>query len=328
MRAIVHEKYGPLNEVLSVQEAETPTVAEGEVLVRVQAASIHIGDCHGMRGVPYVMRPIFGLRKPKARVPGTDMAGVVEQVGSGVTTLKPGDEVFGWGKGAFAELALAPEDQLLPKPADLTFEQAAALGVSAITGLVAIRDEGKVQAGQKVLVNGASGGVGTFAVQVAKALGAEVTGVCSGRNAALVRSIGADHIIDYTKEDFTQGGPVYDLILDNVGNHSFSDLRRAVASGGKLLSNGAPVNGWFGGLDHVVEAMVQSIFSRKQGRPFVAMGSIERLTDVRDLAETGDIKPVIDSSFPLEQGPEAILHVVDGHAAGTVVITMDSPPAT
>ena len=322
MRAIIQERYGPLEQVLSVAETERPTPGEGEVRLRVQAASIHIGDCHGMRGVPYLMRPIFGLRRPKARVPGTDLAGVVESVGGSVTGFKVGDEVFGSGPGAFAEVAVAPEGQLLPKPAELTFDQAAALGVSAITGLVAIRDKGAVQPGQKVLVNGASGGVGSFAVQIAKAMGAEVTGVCSGRNAELVLSIGADHVIDYTQEDFTQGTERYDLILDNVGNHSLRDTRRAVAEGGVLLSNGAPVDGWFGGLDHVVAAMLQSVVSKKQGRPFVALGNTEQLEAVRDMAVAGQITPLIDGVYPLDKGVDAILHVVDGHARGTAVISM------
>lgn len=324
MKAIVQDTYGPLEEVLKVQECEQPSVGAGEVLVRVRAASIHIGDCHQARGMPYAMRPLFGLRHPKARVPGTDLAGVVEAVGPGVTAFKPGDEVFGWGKGAFAECAVAPEGQLLAKPPDLTFEQAAALGVSAITALVAISEEGKVKAGQHVLVNGASGGVGTYAVQIAHALGAEVAAVCSARNEEMLRSIGADEVIDYATDDFTRNEASYDLILDNVGNHSFSDTRRALAPDGTLLSNGSPVGGWFGGLGHVVAATVQSIFVKQQGRPFVAMNSIERLRAVTDLVEAGSVTPVIDRTYPLAQGPEAIAHVAAGHARGTVVITMES----
>ncbi len=320
MKAIIQDAYGPLEQVLQIGEVDVPVPAEGEVLVRVHAASIHIGDCHGMRGVPYVMRPIFGLRKPKARVPGTDFAGVVESVGTGVTKFKAGDEVFGWGGGAFAEYAVAREGQLLSRPDGFTFEQASALGVSATTALMAIRDEGKVKAGQQVLVNGASGGVGSFAVQVAKSLGAEVTGVCSGRNAERVTSIGADHVIDYTQEDFTTGEPRYDLILDNVGNHSLKDTRRALAPTGTLLSNGAPVSGWIGGLDHVVAAMAQSLFVKQQGRPFVATSSLERLVSVKEMAEAGDITPLIDDVYPLNRATEAILHVVGGHASGTVVI--------
>jgi len=321
MKAMVQDSYGPLDAVLEVQDVEQPTIKDDEVLVRVRAASIHIGDCHGMRGAPYVMRPIFGLRRPKTRVPGTDMAGQVEAVGSGVTKFQIGDEVFGWGTGAFAEFASAPEDQLLPKPAGQTLEQASAVGVSAITALVAIRDEGKVQPGQKVLINGASGGVGTFAVQIAKALGAKVTGVCSARNADLVTSIGADHVIDYEAEDFTMGEQRYDLILDNVGNHSFSDTRRALTPDGVLLSNGAPVDGWIGGLDHVTVAFARSLFVRQQGRPFVAFSKIEHLIAVKDLVEAGKVIPVIDQTYPLSEGPQAIGHVVEGHARGTVVIT-------
>jgi NADPH:quinone reductase-like Zn-dependent oxidoreductase len=325
MKAMTQDRYGRLEEVLEVQDIELPVARDGEVRVRVGAASIHIGDCHGMRGVPYVMRPIFGLRRPKARVPGTDLAGTVEAIGAGVTRFQTGDEVFGWGTGTFAEYAVAAEDQLLAKPAELTFEQAAALGVSAITAFVAISEKGEVRPGQKVLVNGASGGVGTFAVQIAKALGAEVAGVCSARNQEMIRSIGADHAIDYAADDFTQGEARYDLILDNIGNHSFADTRRALAPGGTLLSNGAPVDGWFGGLDHVVVAMTQSIFVKQQGRPFVAFNTIERLRAVTEMVEAGKVTPVIDRTYPLAEGPQAIAHVVAGHAKGTVVITPEQP---
>ena len=322
MKAMVQDSYGPLDEVLEVREIDAPTIRDDEVLVHVAAASIHIGDCHGMRGMPYVMRPIFGLRRPKARVPGTDLAGTVERVGASVTQLELGDEVFGWGTGAFAEQAVAKAEHLLPRPDQLTVEQASAVGVSATTALKGIRDEGKVKSGQAVLINGASGGVGSFAVQVAKSLGAEVTGVCSTPNVELVSSIGADHVIDYTAEDFTQGGPRYDLILDNVGNHSFSDTRRALKPNGKLLSNGAPVDGWIGGLDHVAVAMIQSIFVRQQGRPFVALSDIGLLTEAKDLAEAGKITPLIDGTYTLSESPDAIAHVVAGHARGTAVITM------
>ncbi len=233
-------------------------VKDDEVLVRVHAASIHIGDLIVMRGVPYVMRMVTGLRKPKNRVPGTDIAGTVEAVGKGVTRFRPGDEVFGWCAGAFAEYACAGEDHFVPKPANLTFEQAAAVGVSATTALQLLREQGKVKPGQKVLINGASGGVGTFAVQIAKSFGAEVTGVCSTRNVDMVRSIGADHVIDYTQEDFTQGGRRYDFILDNVGNHSLSDTRRALTPNGTLQSNGG---GYTGG----------GVADRPQGAPVVTV---------------------------------------------------------
>jgi NADPH:quinone reductase-like Zn-dependent oxidoreductase len=325
MKAMTQDRYGRLEDVLRIQDIEPPAPRDGEVLVRVNASSIHIGDCHGMRGVPFVMRPIYGLRRPRVRVPGTDLAGTVEAVGSGVTRFGPGDEVFGWAKGAFAEYAVAPADQLLAKPEVLTLEQAAAVGVSATTALDAISEQGKVQAGQRVLINGASGGVGTFAVQIAKALGAEVTGVCSARNAELIRSIGADHAIDYAADDFTQGEARYDLILDNIGNHSFADTRRALAPGGTLLSNGAPVDGWFGGLSHVIVATFQSIFVKQQGRPFVALSSIERLRAVTELVEAGKVSPVIDRTYPLSEGPQAVAHVVGGHTRGTVVITTEAP---
>lgn len=327
MKAIVQDRYGPLPDVLGVAEVERPQPGPGEVLVRVHAASIHIGDCHGMRGVPYLMRPLYGLRRPKTRIPGTDLSGVVETVGPDVDSWQEGDAVFGWGRGAFAEYAVAPARQLLPQPDGFSFEQAAALGVSAMTALEAIREQGQVKAGQHVLVNGASGGVGSYAVQVAKALGAEVTGVCSGRNAELVASLGADHVIDYTVEDFTKGGPRYDLILDNVGNHSFRDTRRPLTAEGKLLSNGSPVGGWFGGLSHVVVAMLQSLVVRQQGRPFVALSTVERLTAVKAMAEAGQLVPLIDDTYPLDRGVEAILHVVAGHARGTVVIGMPAAPA-
>src|SRR5687768_2883223 len=237
MQAIVQNRYGT-PEVLEEQEIDRPEIADGEVLVRVHAASIHVGDWVVMTGVPYIMRMATGLRRPKHRVPGTDVAGTVEAVGARVKTLRRGDEVLGWCDGAFAEYAAAPEAQFVKKPASLTFEQAAAVGVSATTALQLLRDDGDVRSGQKVLINGASGGVGTFAVQIAKAIGAEVTAVSSTSNVELVRSIGADHAIDYTREDFREGAERYDLILDNVGDRSMADTRRALAPSGKLISNG------------------------------------------------------------------------------------------
>ena len=237
MQAIVQDRYGSA-EVLEAQDIDRPAIGNDEVLVRVRAASVHVGDWILMTGVPYVMRMGTGLSKPKNPVPGTDVAGTVEAVGPQVHSLRPGDDVFGWCTGAFAEYVRAPEDQLLKKPANLTFEQAAAVGVSASTALQLLRDDAKVQPGQKVLINGASGGVGTFAVQIAKAFGAEVTGVCSTKNLELVRSIGADHVIDYTQQDFRDGDERYDFILDNVGDRSMADTRRALTPNGTLLSNG------------------------------------------------------------------------------------------
>src|SRR5437879_3575409 len=219
MQAITQDHYGS-HEVLQLADVDKPEIGDDEVLIRVHAASVHVGDWILMTGSPWVMRLATGLRRPKNRVPGTDVAGTVEAVGKNVERFRTGDEVFGWCAGAFAEYAHANESQFVRKPANLTFEQAAAVGVSASTALQVLRDNGKIQPGQKVLINGASGGVGTFAVQIAKAFGAEVTGVCSSKNVDLVRSIGADHVVDYTREDFTNGAERYDVILDNVGNHS------------------------------------------------------------------------------------------------------------
>jgi len=322
MKAIVQDEYGSPGAVLELQDIDKPVAGDGEVLVRVHAASIHIGDTYVMRGVPYVMRPVFGLRRPKARVPGTDIAGTVEAVGKDVTQFQPGDEVFGWCKGGFAEYTSAAVDKLVQKPTNLTFEQAAAVPTSALTALQALRDHGKVQPGQKILIVGASGGVGTFAVQIAKSFGAEVTGVCSTRNVEMVRSIGADHVIDYTQEDFTEGGEQFDLIFDNVGNHSLSDARRALIPKGVLLANGAPVGGWVGGLSHVLKASVSSLFVRQQGRPFVSLPSGDGLATLKEIIEAGEVTPVIDKTYPLSQTAEAMGHVGEGHAQGKTVITV------
>ena len=322
MNAIVQKKFGSPDDVLELQEIDKPVVKDDEVLVRVHAASIHIGDSYGMRGVPYLLRPVFSLSRAKNRVPGTDIAGTVEAVGKSVTQLRPGDEVFGWCKGAFAEYVSVSEDALALKPANLTFEQAGAVGVSAFTALQALRDQGKVQPGQRVLITGASGGVGTFAVQIAKSFGAEVTGVCSTRNVDMVRSIGADQVIDYTQEDFTRNGQHYDLILDNVGNHSLADTRAALTPNGTLLANGAPVSGWVGGLGRPAKAFVLSLFVRQQGRPFVSLPNKEDLATLKELAEAGKVTPVIDRTYPLSETHEAMAHVGEGHAQGTTIITV------
>jgi NADPH:quinone reductase-like Zn-dependent oxidoreductase len=323
MNAIVQDRYGSA-EVLEARQIEKPRIGDTEVLVRVHAASIHVGDSILMSGSPYLMRMATGLRRPKNQVPGTDIAGTVEAVGASVNGLRPGDEVFGWCTGAFAEYASASEDHFVLKPATLTFEQAAAVGVSATTALQVLRDDGHIGAGQKVLVNGASGGVGTFAVQIAKAFGAEVTGVCSTKNVDLVRSIGADHVIDYTKDDFRSGGPRYDFILDNVGDHSMSKTRRALAPNGTLLSNGGGHAG--GKLSRVIRATVASMFVRQQGKPSVKTQNRADLVALRELVEAGKITPVIGGTYPLRDTPTAIGHVAAGHARGTVVITMSAPP--
>jgi NADPH:quinone reductase-like Zn-dependent oxidoreductase len=319
MQAIVQDNYGS-HDALRLGDVDKPGIAEDEVLVRVHAASIHVGDWILMTGSPFVMRLATGLRKPKNRVPGTDVAGTVEKVGSAVTNLRPGDEVFGWGSGAFAEYMHAPASQLIKKPANLTFEQASAVGVSASTALQLLRDDGKVKPGQKVLINGASGGVGTFAVQIAKALGAEVTGVTSTKNVEMVRSIGADHVIDYTREDFTAGGPRYDLILDNVGNHSMARARRALAPTGTLISNGGGHAD--GKLGRTVRAMLASMVVRQQASPSVKSTNHDDLIALKVLIEAGQVTPVIDRTYPLNETPAAIGHVAAGHARGTVVITV------
>jgi NADPH:quinone reductase-like Zn-dependent oxidoreductase len=319
MKAIIQDRYGS-TAVLQPREIDKPEIGPDEVLVRVHAASIHVGDWILMTGDPFVMRFATGLRKPKQAVPGTDVAGTVEAVGADVKRFVPGDEVFGWAAGAFAEYTRATEDQLDSKPANLTFEQAAAVGVSATTALQLLRDDGHVNPGQKVLINGASGGVGTFAVQIAKALGAEVTGVTSTRNVELVRSIGADHVIDYTAEDFTKAGPRYDLILDNVGNHSMSETRRALARDGKLISNGGGHAG--GKLGRTIRTAIVSMFVRQQAAPSLKTQNLADLEVLKALAEAGKITPVLGGTYPLERTSEAIDHVAQGHARGTVVISM------
>jgi NADPH:quinone reductase-like Zn-dependent oxidoreductase len=323
MQGTILTGFGDPRDVLRIGEVERPAVGDDGVLVRVRAASIHIGAVYGVRGLPKVMRPIFRSFVSESGVIGQNMAGIVEEVGADVTHPAVGDEVFGSCVGAFAEYATTTPDAVAPKPPNLTFEQASALGVSAFTALQALRDHGKVGAGQHVLVTGASGGVGTFAVQVAKAFGAEVTGVCSTRNLDLVRSIGADHVIDYTRQDFTTGDAVYDLVLDNVGAHSLHDMRRVLTADGLLLANGAPApTGWFGGLGHPLRVAVSSLFSRQQGRPFVSTENEEDLGTLRELAASGRITPVIDQVAPLDDAVEAVASVGAGHNRGTSVIVM------
>jgi NADPH:quinone reductase-like Zn-dependent oxidoreductase len=324
MKAIVQRTYGAPQAVLALQDIAKPVVKDDEALVRVHAASVHVGDWLLVRGVPYVLRLFTGLRAPKNPVPGTDIAGTVEAVGKDVTQLRVGDEVFGWCTGAFAEYACAGADHFVLKPAHLTFEQAAAVGVSASTALQLLRDQGKVQPGHTVLINGASGGVGTYAVQIAKAFGADVTGVCATRNVDLVRSIGADHVIDYTQEDFTQGGQRYDFILDNVANHSLSATRRALTPNGRLQSNGGghARGRWVGSLGIVIKVAAVSLFVRQQLGPSVKFPNRADLLVLKELVEGGKVTPIIDGTYPLSGTPEAIGHVGDGHARGTVVITV------
>ena len=325
MKVIVQDTYGSPG-VLELRDNDKPEFGDDEVLVHVHAAGVNPGDWAIMSGLPYIARPVYGLRKPKNAVRGTDVAGTVEAVGPSVTRFRPGDEAFGWCGGlggAFAEYAAVSEDALAPKPANLTFEQAAAVPMAGLVALQALRDHGGVRAGQKVLINGASGGIGTFAVQIAKALGAEVTGVCSTRNVDLVRSIGADHVIDYTKEDFTWKDRRYDLILDNVANHSLSDLRRALAPTGTLVPNGGGFdNRWFANGGRVVGAHVLGRFVSHRLRPFLVSPKLEDLVVLKDLIEAGKVTPVIDRVYPLGETPEAIGRVGGGHARGKIAVTV------
>ncbi len=321
LRAIVQEAYGS-TDVLRLKDIDRPRAREGDVLVRVRAAALNAGDYFTMRGVPAAVRLAVGLGKPRPDfVPGFDVAGRVVAVGKNVTRLQKGDEVFGACSGACAEYVCAKEDKFVLKPANLTFEQAAAVPTAAATALRGLRDVGKLRPGQKVLVNGASGGVGTFAVQIAKWLGADVTGVCSAKNVELVRSLGAEHVIDYTQQDFTQAGRLYDLILDNVGGQPFSAYRRVLTPRGTLLPNTGHA-----GMSYVVEAFVLSTFLRRQARPFLGTPTNADLVLLKGLLESGDLTPVIDRTYPLEETAEAIGHIGAGHARGKVVITVGPPP--
>lgn len=319
MRAILQDKYGS-PAVLEMRDVGTPVIKDDEVLVRVRAAAVNIGDWHLLRGVPYVVRMVSGLRKPRREIPGLDIAGQVEAVGSGVKQFRPGDEVFGWCRGAFAEYACAAEDTLLPKPGNLTFEQSAAVGDSAFTALAAVRDQGKVQPGQRVLVNGASGGVGTFAIQIAKLFGANVTGVCSTSNVELVRSLGADQVIDYTSEDFTRSEPRYHVMLDLIGNRSLSDCRRALTARGTYVLVGVRDMGRWVGLSRQFKALLLSPLVRQRMRVFVVRHNKEDLAVLKELVESVKVAPVIDRRYELSEVPDALRHQGEGHAHGKIVI--------
>jgi NADPH:quinone reductase-like Zn-dependent oxidoreductase len=323
MKAIVHQTYGP-TDVLELRDIDRPAIADDEVLVHVRAAGVDRGVWHIMTGLPYPIRLAgYGFRAPKDPVLGMDLAGVVEAVGKDVTRFRPGDEVFGIGKGSYAEYARAPENKLAPKPANLSFEQAAAVAISALPALQALRDHGRVQPGQKVLITGASGGVGTYAVQLAKAFGAEVTAVCGPTKTDLVRSLGADHVLDYTRDDFADGTRHYDLIIDIGGNPTLSRLRRALAPKGTAVITGGETGGrWLGGYDRQLRAKVLSPFVDANLRTFVSRENHEDLLTVKELIEAGKVIPVIDRTYPLSEAPKAIRYVEEGHARGKVVITL------
>ena len=323
MKAIVQDEYGS-PDVLQLQDIEKPVCGDDEVLVRVHSAGVDRGVWHLMAGQPYLVRIMgFGLRKPKNRVPGLDAAGTVEAVGKDVVQLKPGDKVFGECNGSFAEYACAPARKLAHKPANLSHEQAAVVSVSGRAALQAVRDEGKVQPGQGVLILGAAGGVGTYAVQIAKAFGAEVTGVCSTSKTELVLSIGADHVIDYTQEDFADGQRQYDVILDIAGNRTLPHLRRALSPIGALVIVGGEEGGrWFGGMDRQIRALLISRFSGQQLRAQFPKEDFTDLAVLKELIEAGKVTPVIDRMYPLSEVPDAIRYLQEGRAQGKVVITI------
>jgi len=323
LKAIVRDTYGS-PEVLELRDIDIPEYADEEVLVHVHAAGVGRDVWHIMTGLPYPIRLAgYGFRAPKNPVIGSDMAGVVEALGKNVTRFQPGDEVFGIGKGSYAEYVCAREDKLAPKPTNLTFEQAAVVAIMGSTALQALRDHGKVRPGQELLIIGASGGVGTYAVQIAKAFGANVTGVCSTTKVEMVRSIGADHVIDYTQEDFAEGDQRYDLILDIGGNSSLSRLRRALASRGTLVIVGGEGGGrWLGGTDRQLRAMMLSPFVGQKLGTFVNKENHEDMLVLKELIEAGKVTPIIDRTYPLAEVPEAIRYLEEGHARGKVVISV------
>jgi NADPH:quinone reductase-like Zn-dependent oxidoreductase len=323
MRAIVYRCYGS-TDVLELADIEKPTPADDEVLVKVHAASVNPLDWHYMRGSPYLMRLGSGIGAPKNTGMGADFAGTVEAVGKNVTRFKPGEEVFGGSSGAFAEYVTIPEDRgIVLKPANMSFAQAASVPVAAITALQALRDKGKIESGQKVLINGASGGVGTFAVQIAKSFGAEVTGVCSTRNLAMVRSIGADHVIDYTQDDYTISGQRYDLIVDMVGNHSLLANRGVLNPNGKFVIVGGPKGNWLAPLMNPLKALFLSPFVDQEFGMMLARFRQDDLVTLAELLQAGKMTPVIDRSYRLSEVPDAIRYSEEGHARGKIVIDVE-----
>ena len=327
IKAIVYCDYGVAN--LKLEDVEKPTPTDDQLLVRVRAASVNPYDWHFVEGTPYVMRAMgVGLRKPKDTRLGVDFAGTVEAVGKNVTQFKPGDEVFGGRGGAFAQYVCPRAGRAVAlKPANLSFEEAASVNIAGITALQGLRDKGKVQLGQKVLINGASGGVGTFAVQIAKSLGTEVTGVCSTRNVDLVKSLGADHVIDYTKEDFTKSPERYDVMLDNVGNRSLSECKGVLAPEGKYVlvgGGGVSEQGFLGGLSKALWAVLFSKFVNQEMGMMMADSNPKDLTVLADMMQSGKVKPVIDRTYKsLSEIPDAIRYLEEGHARGKVVITVE-----
>ena len=321
MKAIVQDRFGP-PDVLELREIDQPEVGDDQVLVRVRAASVNPADWYLMAGVPYLARPQMGLRRPRTRL-GIDLAGVVEAVGGNVTRLRVGDEVFGPGGGALAEYAAVAADALVPKPANLSFEQAAAVPVAALTALQGLRDKGRVRPGQRVLVKGAGGGVGTFAVQLAKSFGAEVTGVCSTRNLGLVGSLGADHVIDYTREDFTRGDRRYDLLLDVAGSRPWTACRRVLEPQATLVMVGAPKGSrLLGPLDHIVKVRLASLRASQKVAFFISKARHQDLVVLQELLAAGTVTPVVERTYPLPEAADALRYLGEGHARGKLVVTV------
>jgi NADPH:quinone reductase-like Zn-dependent oxidoreductase len=324
MKAAIYMSYG-LPDVVRIADVEKPVPKDDEVLIKVRAASVNPLDWRFMKGEPVLLRVFIGLRKPRRGRPGVDVAGEVDEVGKNVTQFKPGDAVFGSCRGAFAEYVCTLASRVAMKPDNVTFEQAASVNVAGLTALQGLRDKGKIQPGNRVLINGAAGGVGTFAVQIAKIFGAHVTGVCSTRNIELVRSIGADEVIDYTQNDFTTSDQRYDFIFDCVGNHSFSDCRRVLTPNGTYVGIGAPHDAsLLGLLIPMIKDVVLSVFRRQKTVMFIAKASQEDLTRLGQLIETGKLKPVIDRSYRLSEAADAVGHVEQGHARGKVIIDLSS----
>jgi NADPH:quinone reductase-like Zn-dependent oxidoreductase len=319
MKAILQPRFGS-PDVLEYGDVEKPQPGDDEVLIEVHAASINPMDRHFIRGKPYIIRPMVGFRKPKNPRGGFDVSGVVEAIGKNVTRFKPGDEVFGVCRGAYAEYACTRESALALKPANITFEEAAAVTVAAITALQGLRDTGRVQPGQRVLINGASGGVGTFAVQIAKSLRAHVTGVCSTRNVDLVRSLGADAVIDYTRDDFTRGGEPYDVLFDCIGNHSFSASRRVLKPKGRYVMVGSQVSSWISPFDRLLHALLVSLFVSQKLVPVLAKTKKGDLEILGDLLQAGTIHSVIDRTYNLRDTADAMRYFGEGHARGKVII--------
>jgi NADPH:quinone reductase-like Zn-dependent oxidoreductase len=322
MRAIVHHRFGPAD-LLELREVDKPTVEVDQVLVRVHAASVNPADWHMMTGTPYLGRVQMGMLKPRTRGLGTDFAGTVDAVGENVTDLKPGDEVFGARTGAFAEYLPVGQDRAVAlKPHNLTFEEAAAVPIAAFTALQGLRDKGRIQAGHKVLINGASGGVGTFAVQIAKSFGAAVTGVCSSRNVDIVRSLGADEVVDYKQDDITRTARRFDLIFDIAGNHSLRACRRMMKTTGTYVLVGAAKGRWVRPVPRLLNTVVLSLVGRRKMVGFLAKANKQDLLALKDLLEAGEVRPVIDRRYTLSEVPEALRYVGEGHSQGKNVVTV------